>query len=155
VTATPGELRDRGQPRLHRTSRAMATTFGSPTKVSCSPTPRKLGDGKPHACLTPGDMNGVNDFHSPGRHRVRASVVGIAGVDDSCCHTDAAYTAICGLSCLANTSALFWQSGGQGRAVAAAACWWNGYGRAGGHRLFTANDREPTGTVRFSSGGSG
>jgi hypothetical protein len=46
-----------------------------------------------------------------------------------------------------------WQSGGQGRAVVAAAVSWrNGYGRAGGHRLFTANDREPTGIARFLSG---
>jgi hypothetical protein len=43
--------------------------------------------------------------------------------------------------------------GGQGRAVVAAAVsWWNGYRRAGGHRLFTANDREPTGIARFLSG---
>ncbi|MGA7134036.1 MAG: hypothetical protein WBZ15_17140, partial [Mycobacterium sp.] len=39
-----------------------------------------------------------------------------------------------------------------GRMVAAAVPWWNGYRRAGGHRLFTANDREPTGIARFVSG---
>ena len=36
--------------------------------------------------------------------------------------------------------------------VAAAVSWSNGYRRAGGHRLFTANDREPTGIARFLSG---
>jgi hypothetical protein len=55
------------------------------------------------------------------------------------------------LSCLATTLACSWQSGGQGRA-AVAVSWWNGYRRAGGHRLFTANDREPTGIARFLSG---
>jgi hypothetical protein len=45
------------------------------------------------------------------------------------------------------------QSGGQGRAaVAAAVSWWNGYRRAGGHRLFTANDPEPTGIARLPLG---
>jgi hypothetical protein len=44
-----------------------------------------------------------------------------------------------------------WQSGGQERAGAAVS-WWNGYRRAAGHRLFTANDREPTGIARFLSG---
>ncbi|MDT5308043.1 MAG: hypothetical protein QOE48_3721, partial [Mycobacterium sp.] len=38
-----------------------------------------------------------------------------------------------------------------GRLVAAAVPWWNGYTRAGGHRLFTANDREPTGIARSVS----
>jgi hypothetical protein len=53
------------------------------------------------------------------------------------------------LSCLATAPACSWQCGGQGRAVVS---WWNGYRRAGGHRLFTANDREPTGIARFPSG---
>ena len=30
--------------------------------------------------------------------------------------------------------------------------WWNGYRRAGGHRLFTANDPEPTGIARLPLG---
>ena len=47
----------------------------------------------------------------------------------------------------------YWQCGGHVRAVVAAAVsWWNGYWRAGGDRLFTDNDREPTGIVRFLSG---
>ena len=46
-----------------------------------------------------------------------------------------------------------WHPGGQGRAaVAAAVSWWNGYRRAGGHRLFTANDPEPTGIARLPLG---
>jgi hypothetical protein len=69
--------------------------------------------------------------------------------DDSCCASDAAYSTICGRSCLVTASARSWQSGGQGRAaVAAAVSWWNGYRRAGGHRLFTANDPGPTGIAR-------
>jgi hypothetical protein len=43
-----------------------------------------------------------------------------------------------------------WGSGSRGDA--AAAPWWTGCRRAGGHRLFTANDRERTGTARFLSG---
>jgi hypothetical protein len=35
---------------------------------------------------------------------------------------------------------------------AAAVSWWNDYMRAGGHHLFTANDREPTGIARCLSG---
>ena len=47
----------------------------------------------------------------------------------------------------------YWQCGGHVRAVVAAAVsWWNGYWRAGGDRLFTDNDREPTGIARFLSG---
>jgi hypothetical protein len=45
-------------------------------------------------------------------------------------------------------------TGGQGRAVVAAVSWWNGYRKAGGYRLFTTNDWEPTGIARFSIGGS-
>jgi len=57
------------------------------------------------------------------------------------------------VSCLFSYLARSWQSGGQERAaVAAAVPWWNGYRRAGDHRLFTANDRERTGIARFLSG---
>jgi hypothetical protein len=49
-------------------------------------------------------------------------------------------------------SAGFWQSAAQGRAaVATAVSWWDDYGRADGHRLFTANDRETAGIARLSS----
>jgi hypothetical protein len=36
--------------------------------------------------------------------------------------------------------------------VVAAGPWRNGYRRAGGHRLFTANDPEPTGIARLLPG---
>ncbi|MDT5083069.1 MAG: hypothetical protein QOJ61_112 [Mycobacterium sp.] len=73
--------------------------------------------------------------------------------DDSCSLIHDRYNAETAASCLVANSACSWQSGGQGRAVmAAAVSWWNGYRRAGGHRLFTANDREPTGIARFLSG---
>ena len=61
-------------------------------------------------------------------------------------------SSLCSPSCLVTAPARSWQSGGQGRAAAAAVSWWNGYRRAGGHRLFTANDPEPTGIARLPSG---
>ena len=65
----------------------------------------------------------------------------------------ARYSAKTHLPCLVTAPALSWQSGGQGRAaVAVAVSWWSGYRRAGGHRLFTANDPEPTGIARLLSG---
>jgi hypothetical protein len=60
-------------------------------------------------------------------------------------------SSLCSPSCLVTESARSWQSGGQGRA-AAAVSWWSGHRRAGGHRLFTANDPEPTGIARLPSG---
>ena len=63
------------------------------------------------------------------------------------------YNAETAPSCLVTASARSWQSGGRGSAaVAAAVSWWNGYRRAGGHRLFTANDPEPTGIARLPLG---
>jgi hypothetical protein len=57
------------------------------------------------------------------------------------------------VSSLITAPACSWQCGGHVRAVVAAAVsWWNGYRRAGGGRLFTDNDREPTGIARFLSG---
>jgi hypothetical protein len=42
--------------------------------------------------------------------------------------------------------------GVRSRRGAAAVSWWNGYRRAGGHRLFTANEPESTGIARLLSG---
>ena len=73
--------------------------------------------------------------------------------DDSCSLNHDRYNAETAPSCLVTASARSWQSGGRGSAaVAAAVSWWNGYRRAGGHRLFTANDPEPTGIARLLLG---
>jgi len=72
--------------------------------------------------------------------------------DDSCTSNYAHDSPKTALSCLVTRSARSWQSGGQGRAVVASAVSWSiGYRRAGGHRLFTANDPEPTGIAQFRS----
>jgi len=71
--------------------------------------------------------------------------------DDSCTLNDGHDCPKTGLSWLVTYPAWSWQSGGQGRA-AAAVSWWNGYRPAGSHRLFTANDPEPTGIARLPSG---